>query len=817
MSPAGMRARATPAQIVWSGVLAVAIGILAAGAAWPIYRSEHLWLLIAGATGAAYGVVLAGRLWRWGSFTAGALLLGFVVLLVPLAVPDALLSGAAGIPRGLGDGLAAVALGWKQVLTLTLPLGTYQAVLVPVFVLVYASVAASTWLALRDAKSAVWAALPAAAVVGYGTVFGPAELSEPLLLGSVTVTAPRELAVWIAAGIVIACWISWTSGAARRAALRLGRESRARRRSVTRGAIGAGIVVLALSAAAVLAPAAATTPRSVPRDRIDPVVVVREQTSPLASYRVWKRDAAFEAPLFTVSSAGKLPGRLRLAVLDHSNGIDFTVSVGPGTFTRYPSGGTVADPTQIRVEIAAGYSGIWVPLTTELAATPRFAGPRAAELSDGFYLDRDTGAGIAVPTAAGLRSGDEYTVELSAAPDAQLGGAPARATPDLDLSELPQLDRWLGQQSLPSSGEGLETAIERLRERGYLSHALSDQNERLWLDELAAEYGTRFVASSGGHSTARTEELFTQLNEQQEAAGADADDAALVSGIGDDEQFAAAAVQVARAMGFDARVVLGVRMGEAGVPGVPACEQSCTGANVAAWIEARGADGVWAPIDVTPQVATPPVALDSGERLPEHATVPEELDAPESDPEFGSGAGDSVPSQTTGDTEPSSWWPIVRWAGLGIVALVLLAVLVLFIPVVKRVRSRSRRGSGTVETRVLGAWEELLDAHADAGTPEIRAVRAARSTPTASRRDLGALIPGGLRIAAEVDHAVFSGEGADPDAADRVWASVDAELAGLRAGRSRWARLAARYSLASFGIARLARAGQRQRAETESR
>ncbi|QYM77037.1 hypothetical protein K1X41_06625 [Leucobacter luti] len=92
----------------------------------------------------------------------------------------------------------------------------------------------------------------------------------------------------------------------------------------------------------------------------------------------------------------------------------------------------------------------------------------------------------------------------------------------------------------------------------------------------------------------------------------------------------------------------------------------------------------------------------------------------------------------------------------------LLAVLVLFIPVVKRVRSRSRRGSGTVETRVLGAWEELLDAHADAGTPEIRAVRAARSTPTASRRDLGALIPGGLRIAAEVDHAVFSGEGLTP-------------------------------------------------------
>lgn len=802
MSPAGARARVAPGQIALAAVLAAAIAVLAAAAAWPIYRSAHMWVLVAAAAATAFGVVWAGQRWRWGGITAAALLLGFAVLLVPVAVPDALLSGPSGIFRGLGDGLAAVALGWKQVLTLTLPLGTYQAVLVPLFVTVYAAIAASTWLALRGTASAVWAALPAAAVVGYGTVFGPGALSEPLVLGPVTLTGPRELAVWVSAGILITGWILWTSGAARRAALRLGRGARARRRSLTRGTIGAGIVVLALAAGAVLAPAAATTPRTVPRDRIDPVVVVREQTSPLAGYRVWKRDAAFEAPLFTVESSGKLPERMRLAVLDRSNGVDFTVAVGPGTFTRFPSGGAVSDPTSVRVAIEAGYTGIWVPLTSELSATPVFTGPRAAELSDGFYLDRNTGAGIAVPTAAGLRTGDAYTAELSAAGDPKLGAAPARTTPDIDLAELPQLDRWLSAQSLPLTGKGFATAIDRLRERGYLSHALSDQSERAWLDALSDEFGTRFVASSGGHSIARTEELFSQLNEQQESAGANADDAALVAGIGDDEQFAAAAVLLARAMGFDARVVLGVRLGEAGVPGVPACARVCTGENVAAWIEARGADGVWAPLDVTPQVATPPVALDSGERLPEHATVPEELDAPESDPEFGSGASDALPSQSTQTGDTGSFWPALRWAGLGLAVLLLLTVLVLFIPVVKRLRSRSRRSATTVETRVLGAWEELLDAHADAGTPEIRAVRAARATPTASRRDLGALIPGGATIAAEVDYAVFSGEGADAAAASRVWASVDAELARLRAERSFWARLGARYSLASFGVAR---------------
>lgn len=784
-------------------LLAAALAALAGVAAWPIYRTPQVWLVVGGAAAVALAIVWAGKRWRWGGWTATALILGFAVLVVPLGVPDALGNDLGGLVQSLGDGFAAVALGWKQTLTLTLPLGTYQAVLVPLLVTVYAATAAAVWLALRGPRTAVWAALPALAAVAFGTLLGPAELSTPFRLGPLTIAAPREFAVWGAAAIFVACWIGWTSGASRRAALRLGRGSRARSIGLRRGAVGAAVVLVAVAAGATLAPAVTSAPRAIPRDRIDPVVVVREQASPLAGYRVWKRDAAFNAPLFTVTSAGALPERLRLAVLDRSDGVDFAVDAGPGSFTRFPSGGAVADPTRVEVRVESGYADIWVPLSAELAAPPAFGGPRAAELSDAFYLDRDTGAGIAVPTAAGLRAGDSYLADMTAAPDAELGAAPATDTPQLDLATLPQLDRWLRLQRLPATGPGLRDAIDRLRERGYLSHALSDDTDRAWLDTLAEEHGTRFIPSAGGHSTARIEELFAQLNDQQEASGGSGDAAALVAGVGDDEQFAAAAAALAHAMGFDARVVLGVRLGEDGVPGVPACTDVCTGENMGAWIEARGADGVWAPIDVTPQVVAPPRSLDTGERLPEHATVPEERDAPERDPEFGSGMGDSAPPQSTSEHPTEAGAPVLRWVGLGLAAILLAAIAALFLPAVKLVRTRRRRRAATAETRALGAWEEFIDAHVDAGTPELRGARARRGSGfAASRRDLGARVPGGAAIAAAVDRSVFAPEGPSDADADAVWAAVDAETERLGAAQSRWQRVRARYTLASFGVGR---------------
>ena len=783
--------------------LALSTGVLAGLATAPIYRSASAWIVALVAAGVAFGIVWLGRRFRWGPLTVVALIVAFVLLVVPLAVPSALAGGPGGVLRGLGDGLASVALGWKQLLTLTLPVGSYQTVLVPLFVVVFGATALSVWLALRGGLAAQFASLPVALPVAFGTVFGSSSVSDPLELGPLQILAPREVAIWLVAFGVIAGWIAWASGTARRAALRRGRDGSsrapARRRGALRGLTGAGIVVVALAAGSLLAPALTTEARSVPRDRIDPEIVIAERTSPLAAYRTWKRDAPFASTLFDVTSEGELPPRIRLAVMDRYDGVDFTVGTGSGSvrFTRFPSGEPLAESSQVSVRIDEGYSDIWVPLAMPLASPPRFSGPRAAELGDSFYVNRDTLGAVAIPTKRGLEAGDGLTAEMSVAADARLGEQPAHEEALIDLETMPELEQWWHSQELPATGQGYAEALDRLRNRGYLSHALTDgQGERKWLDVLSEQYGTRFVTSPGGHSIARVEQLFQQLNEQQRAAGKDADDETLVAGIGDDEQFAAAAALLAQGVGFDSRVVLGVRTGGAEVPGVPACAESCTGENIAAWVEVRGSDGVWAPFDVTPQVETPPTTLEEGEQLPEYPTVPEERDAEESEPPVGTSDADGEHRDPREAGDLAALWVTLKYVGLGLAALALITLLVLFIPVAKRIRRRARRTAPDPEIRALGAWDELLDAYVDSGSRVRR--RAAR---TSTAEDLA--IPDGVWIASEVNRAVFSSESIDMAAADALWRRVDATTATQRAGLGRWGRLRARFSLASYGVPRL--------------
>ena len=809
--------------LIAAAALTVFIVLFGSLAALPIYATSVLWVV--GCVGAivAFGVVWLGIRLRWGPLTLAALTVAFIIVILPLGVPGALSTGPLGWARGLGDGLAAVALGWKQLLTLSLPVGTYQTVLVPFLTVIFAAVAAATALTLRGGRWVPLAAVFLVAPVLFGTVFGSSAVSEPLALGSFTVRAPRELGLWIAAFGVAVAWVSWSSGRERRAALKRGRladaslstgpvridgegsaksgRSAVRRNTLVRAGIAGVTVVAALAGAFVLAPLVTGDTRTVPRDRVDPELVVRDGVSPLAAYRTWKRDVALNEPIFEVTAEkGALPPRLRLSVLAGYDGVDFTVGEPQtvGRFTRFPSGGQIDDARELTVQIDSGYSDVWVPIAPPLASPPAFTGPRASELSDSFYLNRDSGSAVAVPTTQGLHEGDGYTATMSGAPDAQLGGGPVSENPLFDLDTMPQLARWLEMQELSATDDGLIEAIERLSERGYLSHSLTEgAGEGEWLRELENDQVT-FVSSPGGHSIARIESLFAQLIEQQVAAGPDADQPMLVAGIGDDEQFAAAASLLARAMGYESRVVVGVRLGAAdeaattGAPGIPACTDVCAGKHLAAWIEARGSDGVWAPLDVSPQTETPPSMLQKGEQLPEFPTQPEEQDASESDPPVGMSNQESGDPTEEDEDGLSKLWPVLRIAGLLLLAVALIGLVALFIPVVKRVRSKKRRASDSPEMQALGAWDELLSAYQDSGV----------ALPSGGGRDgvMHALrVEGGDWIAWTVDQAVYSREGISDVAAANLWNVVDARIEERREAQSFWTKLRSSLSLASFG------------------
>lgn len=796
---------------IGGSVLSAVSVLLGVWSAAPIYETGHLWVVALGGWVLAAGIVWLGRRYAWGALTAAALIAAFVVTLVPIAVPQALTATSptvSNLIRGLGEGLAAIALGWKQLLTLTLPVSTYQAVLVPFYVVTFGAVALTVWLALRGGRWAPFAAVPALAPVTFGVVFGASQVSESVPFGSFTLPAPRELAVWTLMSVVGAVWVGWSAGISRRAALRLGRATgqgtapklagRARPRVIR----AASAVLTVLVAAGI---GLAVTPwvggeRSVPRDRIDPQLVVEGQTSPLAGYRTWKRDSHLDETLFTVTptASDALPERLRMAVLDAYDGVDFFVQEGAdGRFTRFPSGDDATDSSRVHVEFAGGYQSIWLPISPPLADPPRFTGDRADALADAFYVNRETGAAIAVPGGEGVRSGDGYSALMSDPAPGQPDPEPASSTPLIDLEGTPQLASWLQRQQLPSTGAGLTEAIERLRDRGYLSHSLTDgEGERAWLESLEDRVDVTFVSSAGGHSLARIEALFAQLNDQEDAAGESPDERALVAGIGDDEQFATAAALIAQAMGFESRVVVGVRLGAAtdedsGVPGTPACAEACTGEHLAAWIEVRGAGDAWTTLDASPQVEVPPSALERGEQLPEFPTLPEVLDAEEADPPQGATSDSNSQSQDEEEEVLERFWPILRAFILSLLTLMLIALPLLFLPVAKLIRSRRRRAAPNAEVRALGAWDELIDGYADSGK---------RPRAHAGRRDAAdqLAVPAGNRIAATVDRAVYAREGIGAGDVDELWRLVDNALGARRAEQGWWGRLRARFSLHSL-------------------
>lgn len=792
------RSRSPLPDLAAAGGLAIVIALLAAAALWPIYQTPRLWLVSGTGAGLALAGTWLGQRYRWGPATVLALLAAFALTVLPVAVPSALGAGPGGLLRAEASALAAVALGWKQLLTLSLPLSTYQNVLVPAYALTMAATAVGTALMLRGGRLTPLAALPALAPVVVGTFFGAAQVSEAAMVGPLRVLAPREVALWGLALAGVAGWIGWASSAERRAALRRGRlgagghdAGAIRRGALIRGTAGGLILMLAVGAGTAFAPVIDSAKRDVPRDRIDPEIIARTQVSPLASYRTWKRDAAYDAPLFTVTGE-RLPPTLRLAVLDHFDGVDFTLGDPrqAGRFTRLPSASTDGETAEVRVEIHEGYHGVWAPIA-DLGAPPVFAGPRAEELADAFFYNRQAGAAVVVPTAAGLAPGDAYHAPMSLAPPPQLSADPASTEPLLEQGRYPNLERWVEMQNLPAGAPGLLAAVERLRDRGYLSHSLTDDaGHTHWLEALQSRHGARFIPSAGGHSAARIEKLFEQLLDQQVTVGEGAQAADLVSGIGDDEQFATAAALLARALGYDSRVVLGVRLGEDGVPGIPACSAQCEGRHISAWVEVRGADEAWVPLPVTPQVQIPPTLVERGEQLPQFATQPEERDAAESDPPVGS--TDRQSAEGAEAVEPEEPGPrTMRMVAIILAAAVLLALPITFLPVTKRLRSRRRRARMAPELSVLSAWEELLDRYRDTRAhPPVRE----------GRGDVAVVlgIASGEELARSVDRAVFAPEAITWQEAEGVWRLADEALRHRREQLSWWEALRAAYSLRSL-------------------
>lgn len=739
-----------PAVLASSLVLSTISWSLVAFALWPIYRAPAFVVLVGVAITAASAIATGGALLRWPGW--GVILAAvavFTIIGVPLAVPGRTVYGVLPEPAGLLELYAGIALGWRQLLTIDLPVGSYQALLVPALVLLYLGVLLTLSIALRTPRPALAAALPALAFV------------LAVAIGREDAPLPFGAAVGLATALML--WMAVLRRHRRSDLLRAGGSTRLvdGRTEILRG-FTAALVLLLVAGAAGVGAAVAFPPeadRVVLRSLVERPFDPRDLPSPLAAYR-----AAFE-PARADSVVLRLEGlpegaRVRLAALDSYDGVVFavgseSVSAASGRFVRIP---TEREPTAdgvaatIRVELIES-TGSWLPTVGDFRAL-QFEGDAAADLRDRLRYNAMTGTAAFIGGTAG---GLSYTLEAVVPPEraVPLARSTAGASAVPGITAIPdELRSWLDGVTAGVDGDGprLAAALEALARDGYVSHGVDDDEP----------------PSRSGHSVDRIAELLTRRPM-----------------IGDAEQYAVVAALIARELGYPSRVVLGYGPLASGTAELRSDD-------LTAWVELDLAGAGWIPVDVVPPIReippeepVEPVPVSR----PQNAVQPPVEDPPVPD--------EQAPPEIEPTDRPDEnalltlLLAIGRIVGIVLLVLALLAAPLMGVVAAKASRRRRRRSASDPTMRILGGWRELTDAAIDHGVALPAGGTRRELADAIGRPQAGVL----ARVADRVDYAP---EQPEPGEADRVWTAVDAVRAALADGRSRRDRWRAALSVRSL-------------------
>jgi hypothetical protein len=751
------RRQGTSAVRLVGGTVAVWLMLAVASVPWwPVYQDRSM--LVAGCTAVVVGTAIAllGAVSRLPAAVVSiATVVGFAAAGVPAAVPD---EAAGVLPTGPGlvDLFAGVALGWRQLLTISLPVGSYEALLVPYFVTVLVAAVTGVTTATRASRPEL-AGLPALALFVAGVVVGPSRLE----------TSVTTAVVLVGTALVWALVVRHT-----RRAVAVAATARARvpvGRAVVRPAVvgTATIVAAAVVATGIGLVVPPTAARTVARTDVVQPFDPSEHVSPLSGFRAYQQADQVDRTQLTVTglSAG---GFVRVATLDTYDGVVYRVGGADGTadsgsFERVPTSVDTRGVrgTDVRVDVTvAGYRGVWLPTVGDLRSV-RFLGPAADTERTRFFYNRSTSTAAVV---GGVTEGTRYSLS-AVLPDQPTEDELADARPGNAVVPTPRAVPDAVRDAVRAAtgaGDGarLLEALRGLARDGYVSHGVGDDR-----------------ASRSGHGADRIQQLLTARPM-----------------VGDQEQYAVAAALMAHEIGFPARVVLGFTPGgDAGAEPTTTDDGTTTfrGSDVTARIEVDTAQWGWVLLDPNPEVREIP---DRSEETPKPVTRPDTVVPPP--PAEQQRQDQQTPPRADRDTPPvRPFWlqlllAVLPWAlaVLGLAALVLLPAVV--VVTAKRLRRRRRRRAPDPRARVVGAWDEYRDALVDAGH---------EVAGTATRLEVARTAPGttATGLAADADAAVFGPGDVDDRTAERTWTEAEAAIAALSAGWGRRARIRAATSLRS--------------------
>lgn len=759
--PAGAGGAVPLPRLLVAALVFELLGLAAAAAWWPVYQGAAF--LVAALVAVTVGTALAalGARFRWsGPVLLLAVLAAWLLLGVPLAVPGEALWGVLPSGAGLADLVVTAGTGWRQLLTIALPVGSYQALLVPAFTLLLVASTVGLTVALRTRLPALGVLAPALALTG-GLVFGTPDTAldgfpSPALVGAVFAAL---VIVWIALG---------------------GTRPRPRTAAAAAGVLAVGLVV-AVGVVAILP----TPDRAALRDTVDPPFDAQARSSPLSAYRALVKEPAASAVQLTVAGA-EAGSLVAVARMDAYDGVVYTVGHGDAAsgveasalFPRVTGRlGVAPDDVAGRSEMlelaVEDYAGVWVPTVGD----PReiaFLGDDAEALQNELFANPALQTVAVLP---GLSAGDRYRLSTAVGADAAFapGAALADATPgaavraDADAvvpdAVAVRLTQWAPDARSP--GARLAGIVAGLRS-GYLGGPAAEGTAA-----ATAPDGTPGAAafSRAGHSAERIQELLTAEPM-----------------IGDAEQYAVAGALLAEAAGFPARVAIGFTVPES----AGSAATAVLGRDATAWLEVYTADAGWLAVDVTPDPRPIPESESDDSRTA--VAPPAVLPPADDDLDDRTATAPQQQDDTPPPADDALLGLLLQIAAIAGIALAVLAVLLaplVAVLALKHRRRRRRRRTGTPRERAVGSWSEVTDAARDLGVVGLP-VRA-------TRREAGALLdPAALALAHRVDGAQFGPVDPADDELEALWRASDTERARLGAGVGRWRRLRARVSLRSL-------------------
>jgi hypothetical protein len=630
--------------------------------------------------------------------------------------------------------------------------------------------AAAAFLTARHTDRAAAPLAAPAAVLAAAFAFGTGRITDWPVTGAA-----------FAAGL-----LAWAAARSRRSGAASGARTAtpaARTARRLRLAAGAGVLLAAVAAAALLEPAlpgASGFGRAALRDAVTPPLDLRDYPSPLAGFHKYTEDAhqLYGQTLMTVT--GLPAGQpVVFAVLDDYDGSVWgAVNPQQGDVFEHAGSALPAEPgapaptgprVTVRITVDAAYAlpadtGVWVP-TAGAVSSIGFSGPGSAAAAGSLWYDAATGSALATDR---LQAGDTVTLQTAAATTA----LPANAQP-------------YGEPELSDGYQQLFAARAAVWDKGATGFTaqLKAIAQYLKQDGAYSDGGPGEGQYLPGHDIGRLTEF---LDGSQP--------------VGDDEQYAAAYALLASSIGMPARVVLGATPERGGI---------VRGSDVHAWVQVRLADGAWAtvpsslfvpPTTKAPQPQPPQMQQDS-------ATVVVPPPDPLRPPASAALGGQSTSGTSAGPLRPpgpTPWWisaliGVLLWGGTPVGAV---AAVYGGIAGAKAYRRHRRRTRGSPADRYSAGWRDLADHARDLGT----ALPAGLTRRQQARRLPG---PDAVRLAAAADAAVYGAGDPLAEPAAGYWREIDAARAALTRAAGRARRLRAAFAVRTLAPAVPRRGGSR--------